>query len=119
MAQAIRRAAGGGGGGIQPDGGVGSPQYPPFKSSTILHIQELTFYTRRPLVWLLLAEMFPLKIRSFAMGVCVFCLWIANAGAGYCQQFSGAMALMLRMVGIPSRVATGFSPGFGGVATGA
>jgi transglutaminase-like putative cysteine protease len=31
---------------------------------------------------------------------------------GYCQQFSGAMALMLRMVGIPSRVATGFSAGF-------
>ena len=31
--------------------------------------------------------------------------------AGYCQQFSGAMALMLRMAGIPARVATGFSPG--------
>ncbi|HEV3376118.1 MAG TPA: transglutaminase domain-containing protein, partial [Thermoleophilaceae bacterium] len=31
--------------------------------------------------------------------------------AGYCQQFSGAMALMLRMVGIPARVAAGFSPG--------
>jgi transglutaminase-like putative cysteine protease len=31
--------------------------------------------------------------------------------AGYCQQFSGAMALMLRMLGIPSRVAAGFSPG--------
>ncbi len=30
---------------------------------------------------------------------------------GYCQQFSGAMALMLRMVGIPSRVAAGFTPG--------
>jgi transglutaminase-like putative cysteine protease len=30
---------------------------------------------------------------------------------GYCQQFSGAMALMLRMAGIPSRVAAGFSPG--------
>lgn len=30
---------------------------------------------------------------------------------GYCQQFSGAMALMLRMQGIPARVATGFSPG--------
>jgi transglutaminase-like putative cysteine protease len=30
---------------------------------------------------------------------------------GYCQQFSGAMAVMLRMVGIPARVATGFSPG--------
>ncbi|HKJ35823.1 MAG TPA: transglutaminaseTgpA domain-containing protein [Solirubrobacterales bacterium] len=30
---------------------------------------------------------------------------------GYCQQFSGAMALMLRMEGIPARVAAGFSPG--------
>jgi transglutaminase-like putative cysteine protease len=30
---------------------------------------------------------------------------------GYCQQFSGAMALLLRMVGIPSRVVAGFSPG--------
>ena len=30
---------------------------------------------------------------------------------GYCQQFSGAMALLLRMGGIPARVATGFSPG--------
>jgi transglutaminase-like putative cysteine protease len=30
---------------------------------------------------------------------------------GYCQQFSGTMALMLRMLGIPARVAAGFSPG--------
>jgi protein-glutamine gamma-glutamyltransferase len=30
---------------------------------------------------------------------------------GYCQQFSGAMALMLRMDGIPARVAVGFKPG--------
>lgn len=30
---------------------------------------------------------------------------------GYCQQFSGAMALMLRMVGIPARVVGGFAPG--------
>jgi protein-glutamine gamma-glutamyltransferase len=30
---------------------------------------------------------------------------------GYCQQFSGAMALMLRLEGIPARVAAGFSPG--------
>ena len=30
---------------------------------------------------------------------------------GYCQQFSGTMALMLRMAGIPARVAAGFSPG--------
>ena len=30
---------------------------------------------------------------------------------GYCQHFSGAMALLLRMGGIPTRVVTGFSPG--------
>jgi transglutaminase-like putative cysteine protease len=31
--------------------------------------------------------------------------------AGYCQQFAGAMGLMLRMVGVPSRVVSGFAPG--------
>ncbi|TML99200.1 MAG: transglutaminase domain-containing protein [Actinobacteria bacterium] len=30
---------------------------------------------------------------------------------GYCQQFSGAMAMLLRMGGVPARVATGFTPG--------
>ena len=30
---------------------------------------------------------------------------------GYCQQFSGAMALLLRMGGIPARVSTGFTTG--------
>ena len=31
--------------------------------------------------------------------------------AGYCQQFAGTMGLMLRMLGIPSRVVAGFAPG--------
>ncbi len=30
---------------------------------------------------------------------------------GYCQQFSGAMALLLRLGGVPARVAAGFAPG--------
>ena len=30
---------------------------------------------------------------------------------GYCQQFAGAMGLLLRMGGIPARVATGFATG--------
>ena len=30
---------------------------------------------------------------------------------GYCQQFSGAMALLLRMGGVPARIASGFTPG--------
>jgi transglutaminase-like putative cysteine protease len=37
--------------------------------------------------------------------------FLSQDRAGYCQHFSGAMALMLRMLGIPSRVATGFAPG--------
>ncbi|MBB5159231.1 sugar porter family MFS transporter [Saccharopolyspora phatthalungensis] len=32
-----------------------------------------------PLVWLLLSEIFPLKIRSFAMGMCVLVLWLSGA----------------------------------------
>jgi hypothetical protein len=31
--------------------------------------------------------------------------------AGYCQQFAGAMALLLRMGGVPARVAVGFTSG--------
>jgi transglutaminase-like putative cysteine protease len=42
-----------------------------------------------------------LALRTFLLG----------AHRGYCQHFSGAMALMLRMVGVPARVAAGFSPG--------
>jgi transglutaminase-like putative cysteine protease len=30
---------------------------------------------------------------------------------GYCQQFAGAMALLLRLGGVPARVAAGFTPG--------
>ena len=37
--------------------------------------------------------------------------FLFDAKTGYCQQFSGAMALLLRMGGIPARVATGFTPG--------
>jgi LPXTG-motif cell wall-anchored protein len=37
--------------------------------------------------------------------------FLFDSKAGYCQHFSGAMAILLRMGGIPARVATGFSPG--------
>jgi hypothetical protein len=37
---------------------------------------------------------------------------------GYCQQFAGAMALLLRMGGVPARVAVGFTPGNFDKATG-
>ena len=37
--------------------------------------------------------------------------FLIDTKEGYCQHFSGAMALLLRMGGIPARVASGFSPG--------
>ena len=38
--------------------------------------------------------------------------FVSDAGRrGYCQHFAGAMALMLRYLGIPSRVAVGFTSG--------
>ena len=37
--------------------------------------------------------------------------FLFQSKAGYCQHYSGAMALLLRFGGVPSRVATGFSPG--------
>jgi transglutaminase-like putative cysteine protease len=37
--------------------------------------------------------------------------FLIDTKEGYCQHFSGAMALLLRMGGIPARVATGFTAG--------
>ncbi len=37
--------------------------------------------------------------------------FLFDTKAGYCQQFSGTMALLLRMAGVPARVASGFTSG--------
>lgn len=37
--------------------------------------------------------------------------FVAVSKRGYCQQFAGAMALMLRLLGIPARVGAGFTSG--------
>ncbi len=37
--------------------------------------------------------------------------FVTKTKAGYCQHFAGAMALMLRLLGVPSRVAVGFTSG--------
>jgi transglutaminase-like putative cysteine protease len=37
--------------------------------------------------------------------------FLTRTQAGYCQHFAGAMALMLRYLGVPARVAAGFSSG--------
>lgn len=35
-----------------------------------------------PVTWLLLAEIFPIRLRGFGMGVSTFCLWMANFAVG-------------------------------------
>lgn len=37
--------------------------------------------------------------------------FLLRTHAGYCQHYSGAMALLLRMGGVPARVSAGFAPG--------
>ncbi|MDQ2983489.1 MAG: DUF3488 and transglutaminase-like domain-containing protein, partial [Actinomycetota bacterium] len=37
--------------------------------------------------------------------------FVTTARRGYCQHFAGAMALMLRYLGVPARVAAGFTSG--------
>jgi transglutaminase-like putative cysteine protease len=37
--------------------------------------------------------------------------FVTRTKAGYCQHYAGAMALMLRMLGVPARVAVGFTSG--------
>ncbi|HEU5206949.1 MAG TPA: transglutaminaseTgpA domain-containing protein [Gaiellaceae bacterium] len=38
-------------------------------------------------------------------------VFVTKTRAGYCQHFAGAMALMLRLLGVPARVAVGFTSG--------
>lgn len=45
------------------------------------------------------------------VGVPPLAHFAAAGRAGYCQHFAGTMAVMLRLLGIPSRVAVGFSSG--------
>lgn len=37
--------------------------------------------------------------------------FLTRSHRGYCQQFAGSMAVLLRSIGIPARVAVGFTPG--------
>ena len=37
--------------------------------------------------------------------------FVVDTKTGYCQHFAGGMAFMLRLLGIPARVAAGFGPG--------
>jgi TgpA N-terminal domain/Transglutaminase-like superfamily/Domain of unknown function (DUF4129) len=37
--------------------------------------------------------------------------FLTNSHRGYCEQFAGSMAVLLRALGLPARVAVGFTPG--------
>jgi uncharacterized protein (DUF58 family)/transglutaminase-like putative cysteine protease len=38
-------------------------------------------------------------------------LWAAHGTAGYCQMFAASLAALVRLTGVPARVAEGFAPG--------
>ena len=38
-------------------------------------------------------------------------LWAAGGTAGYCQMFAASLAALVRLAGVPARVAEGFAPG--------
>ncbi len=45
------------------------------------------------------------------LGTSALVSFVTSTKRGYCQHFAGAMALMLRQLGIPARVAAGFTSG--------
>jgi major inositol transporter-like SP family MFS transporter len=47
-----------------------------------------------PVTWLMLAEIFPLRLRGFGMGISVFCLWITNFIIGL------AFPVLLKSIGL-------------------
>ena len=51
------------------------------------------------------------SIRRTPAGVPPLVDFLERTKLGYCQQFAGTMALMLRYLGIPARVAVGFTSG--------
>jgi protein-glutamine gamma-glutamyltransferase len=46
-----------------------------------------------------------------ARGIPPLADFVTRTRAGYCQHFAGTMALMLRLLGVPARVAVGFTSG--------
>lgn len=53
---------------------------------------------------------YDLKVKS-PPGVNDLLYFLTRSHRGFCEQFAGAMAVMLRSLGIPARVAVGFTPG--------
>ncbi|MED4549052.1 MULTISPECIES: sugar porter family MFS transporter [Bacillus] len=49
-----------------------------------------------PVTWLMLSEIFPLRVRGLGMGVTVFCLWIANFFVGF------SFPILLESIGLSS-----------------
>jgi len=65
-------------------------------------------YTRRVLDHLTRGFVYTELPRRRAFPLAAF---LARDRAGYCEHYSGAMAMLLRMGGVPARVAGGFAPG--------
>lgn len=54
---------------------------------------------------------FTYTLQASGSGADALADFLLNTRAGYCEQFAGAMAVMARMLGIPARVAIGYTGG--------
>ena len=68
---------------------------------------DVEHYFRKPLFHYVLAP-------KFSSGSPVLAQFMLTGHRGYCQMFSGAMAFVLRLHGIPARVPVGFTTGVRG-----
>jgi major inositol transporter-like SP family MFS transporter len=66
---------------LLPDGPPGNPNL--FKAWTILILCNLMLFfiqlTANVPIWVCLSELFPLRMRGFGTGLCIFVLWLADA----------------------------------------
>lgn len=66
---------------VNVHGGTGSPSYPKLPSSQILHLQEITFYSRRPLTWMLLSGVFERHPKLKFVITEIGCAWLKEYAA--------------------------------------
>lgn len=106
--------------GIFPNNPLGDPRYTDLPAALPPRIEEIAFEVTRsastPLEQILAIQSY---LRSFTYddrapaghGVDDMLHFLEESQRGYCEQFAGAMAVLVRALGYPARVAIGFLPG--------
>jgi transglutaminase-like putative cysteine protease len=105
---------------IMPNNPLGDPRYTALPAGLPPRIEEIAFEITRsantPVEQILAIQT---HLRSFTYddrapaghGVDDMLHFLEDSRRGYCEQFAGAMAVLVRALGHPARVAIGFLPG--------